>query len=130
MPGSDSTSAPVPAVPNDDETDAQWRERSVAEQLQAAAVPGDQAVEVVGDLTDEHRGWIVKVAVFDHLIPHRTFALSRHRRGCVRRWVCDGVAMVGLLDDHRASGVIGTEHIFPASTPCELVREVRSSRRV
>lgn len=92
---------------------------------------GPDPAMTVGDLTDEHRGWIVKVAVIDHLTPYRTFRLNASRRvSPVRRWSHNGVEWIGLLDDNRGPGFIGTEHRFPATTSCELIREVKRGRHV
>ena len=96
-----------------------------------------RAVMTVGDLTTEHHGWLVRVdepdepsAIFP--LRHRSFVLGKGFGSGVRRWELDGVTMVGLTDDVRSPGVVGTERIYSADTPCELVRrvkKVRESRR-
>ena len=88
--------------------------RDGAEQRAALAA----ARLTVADLTEEHRGWLVKVE-------GRTFLLARARgHATVRRWTTpDGEARVGLLStEGRETGWAGTEHHYPATTPAELVR--------
>jgi hypothetical protein len=90
-------------------------------------------VTTVADLTDEHRGWLVKVDELpsDSLFPlrHRSFVLGKGFGSGVRRWEHEGVQMVGLTDDVRSPGIVGTERAYPADTPCELVRQVKKPRR-
>jgi hypothetical protein len=101
-----------------------------------ATVEGRDTTRLVTvcDLTAEDAGWLVKVfreRRDDHgflISQHETFTLTRKRP--VRTWtLADGTSWVGLTDDDSHGCVIGTEHIYAAETPCELVRQVRKSSR-
>lgn len=87
-----------------------------------------QEIRTVADLTDDHIGWMVKVA---EPLPlrHRTFTLGKGFGSCVRRWTHEGVDYVGLTDDDKRPGIVGTERTFIADTPCELVRLVKRPRK-
>lgn len=84
---------------------------------------------VVGDLTDEHQGWYIRVddperpSRFDH------FTLGKGFGSGVRRFTYNGVKWVGLTDDKRSPGVVGTERIFRADTPCVLLRQIKRPRK-
>ncbi len=92
-------------------------------------------VRTVADITDAHRGWLIKVLRPPHpesIASHQTFVLGKGFGSGVRRWTrpSDGAAMVGLVDDITSPGVVGTERAYPAGTPCELIRPVsRAARR-
>lgn len=99
-------------------------------------------VRTVADIRTDHVGWMIKVHQplhtddGRHLInPHRTFTLGKGftrgpSQGCVRQWTRpDGTTWVGLVDDETRPGIVGTEHMFPADTPCELVRQVKKTTR-
>lgn len=92
-----------------------------------AVVPGHMTV---ADLSVEHHGWLLKVADPDPVLRYRTFVLGKGFGCGVRRWTApDGAEMVGLTDDERDGPFIGTERIYPASTPVELVRQIKRARR-
>jgi hypothetical protein len=86
------------------------------------------AVACVGDVTDECRGWLVEVAEPDGLIQRRQFVLGKGFGSGVRRWTYEGVEWVGLTDDQRSPGVVGTERMYRADTPCGLLRKVSRRR--
>lgn len=86
------------------------------------------AVSTVGNLTDEQRGWVIRVEEPAPLL-HRSFVLGKGFGSGVRRWTYEGVEMVGLTDDERSPGIVGTERIYRADTPCELVRQIKKPRR-
>lgn len=88
----------------------------------------DRPVRVVADLSDTYRGWEIRVEEPAPL-GRRYFVLGKGFGSGVRRWEYEGVEMVGLTDDTRYGGVVGTERIYRADTPCELVRQVKKSRR-
>lgn len=84
---------------------------------------------VVGDVTDEHRGWYLRVTDPSRPSGYDYFTLGKGFGSGVRAWTCEGVEMVGLTDDQRSPGIVGTEHIYRADTPCELLRQVKSPRK-
>jgi hypothetical protein len=92
----------------------------------AAATPS--GVLTVADVTDEHRGWELRVDEPEPL-RRRYFVLGKGFGSGVRRWTHSGIEYVGLTDDVRSLGVVGTERIYPADTPCELVRQVVKRRK-
>lgn len=84
----------------------------------------------VAELTEEHHGWLVKVYEGrPGLIFHRTFVLGKGFGCGVRQWEVDGVKFVGLVDDQRSPGIVGTERHYLADTECELLRQVKKPRR-
>ncbi len=92
---------------------------------------GGPVVATVGDLTQDHIGWLIQVAEPStppgHLPgpPHRTYVL-----GGIRQWEWQGHDNVGLLDTSDARGAIrGTERRYDPATPCVLVRQVKKPRR-
>lgn len=93
--------------------------------MSSAATPS--GVATVGDVTDEHRGWELRVDEPEP-IRRRFFILGKGFGSGVRRWTHEGVEYVGLTDDVRSPGVVGTERIYRADTPCELVRQVKTRR--
>lgn len=86
------------------------------------------SVTKVADLTDEHRGWLINVEE-PYPVRRRGFVLGKGFGSGVRRWKYEGVEMVGLTDDQRSPGIVGTERIYRADTPCELVRQIKRPRK-
>lgn len=86
----------------------------------------------VAEITDEHRGWLLKIEELS-LSPfaprHRSFVLGKGFGSGVRHWTYEGTEYVGLIDDNKSRGVVGTEWTYKADTPCELVRLVTKQRR-
>lgn len=81
----------------------------------------------VTELTGEHIGWLIKVTEPDpHPLgpPHRSFVLLKIRGP----WTVNGVTRVGLLAPADPPWA-GQEYIYPAETPCELVRQARKPRK-
>lgn len=95
----------------------------------------ETTVKTVSDITEDHRGWLIKVIEppSDHPLggpSHRSFVLGNGFGEGVRHWTRpDGTEWVGLTDDDRRGPFVGTERIWPADTPCELVRLVTRRRR-
>lgn len=87
-------------------------------------------VSTVGDLTEQHHGWLIRVDEPEPL-RHRTFLLGKGFKVGVRRWTRDdGSEWVGVCDeDGRGNGFVGTERIYPADTRCELVRPVTAKAK-
>src|SRR6476469_1156625 len=103
---------------------------------------GSGDVETVADITNDHQGWMIQVYQPMHtedgrclVRPHVTFTLGKGftrgpSQGCVRQWTRpDGTKWVGLTDDETGPGIVGTEHMYPAGTPCELLRQVTRTRK-
>lgn len=94
------------------------------------------AVTTVGDLTPAHQGWLIRVAEPpDRTLPHRTYVLGEGfkrgpRKGGVRKWSHNGVDWVGLCDATEAGpGIVGTERVYRADTPCSLIRPVTAAAK-
>jgi hypothetical protein len=78
----------------------------------------------VAELTDEHVGWLIQVTEPDpHPLgpPHRSFVLLKIRKA-------EGWNKVGLLAPADPPWA-GQEFIYPAETPCEVLRQVRKPRK-
>lgn len=85
----------------------------------------------VAELTEEHIGWLIQVTEPPPESPsalpgppHRSFALLKIRGP----WTVDGVTRVGLLAPADPPWA-GQEYIYPAETPCEVLRQVRKPRK-
>ena len=88
----------------------------------------DHVPTMVAEITDDHRGWLIQVEEPAPVL-RRSFVLGKGFGSGVRRWQHEGVEWVGLTDDVRSPGVVGTERIYRADTPCALVRQVTKPRR-
>lgn len=93
--------------------------------------PSEPDVATVGDLTAAHHGWLIKVAEpAGGALPHRTFVLGKGFKVGIRRWTHGGVDMVGICDPTDARpGIVGTERIYRADTPCSLIRPVTAAAK-
>jgi hypothetical protein len=79
----------------------------------------------VGEITEEHYGWIVAVDDSRPYTRPREIDLLSHRS-----WTYQGKDKVGLVDASSATGRIrGTEYHYPANTPCHVVRQWRKPRK-
>jgi hypothetical protein len=78
----------------------------------------------VAALTEEHIGWMIQVTEPGPLFCHRTFVLLKIRGP----WTVDSVTRVGLLAPAGPPWA-GQEYIYPAETPCEVLRQVRKPRK-
>lgn len=87
------------------------------------------AVNIAADVTDEHRGCYLSVADPSAITGRRRFVLGKGFKSGVRRWTYAGVDYVGLCDDVTGPGVVGTEWMFRADAPCELLRRATRRRR-
>jgi hypothetical protein len=84
----------------------------------------DSKPMTVADLTADHRGWMIRVEEPDPVFRHREFVLLSIRGP----WTVDGVTRVGLLAPADPPWA-GQEHIYPADTPCQVLRQVRRARK-
>jgi len=83
---------------------------------------------IVGELTEQHVGWQIKVGRArsdSEFCDSRTFTLK-----ALRTWTYEGVTTVGLLDPTDARGnVRGTERHYDPATPCKLIRPVSAKAK-
>ncbi|MEU4576160.1 hypothetical protein [Nonomuraea sp. NPDC023979] len=78
-------------------------------------------VATVGELTEQHLGWRVRVPDTNPTIARRYLDLID-----VRHWEYKETAYSGLTStEGQDRGWAGTEHTYPSSTPCELVQKVK-----
>ncbi|TMR13811.1 hypothetical protein ETD86_30060 [Nonomuraea turkmeniaca] len=86
---------------------------------------GELLPVAVGELTDAHLGFEVRVTDGDGWLGYRDVILIG-----IRSWTHEGTPMVGLTDANVGDRPFqGCERIYPASTPCTLLRRLTPSRR-
>lgn len=82
-------------------------------------------VTTVGDLTEEHYGWEVRVAVDAPYHDHVSLAVDR-----LRRWTYEGEVRVEIFTKAKRGSIwAGEVSVFPADAACELVCQLDQPRR-